>query len=457
MGVSGIGLGFRPALGGELLADARVVDFVEVVAETCRQGPGRAEARALTALWPVVPHGVKLSLGSAEGIDVARAKELGRLARELRSPVVSEHVSFVRSGGREIGHLTELPHTRDAVKVVAKNVATLRRYLPDVPLLLENVARNFLWADGEMSEGDFYGEIVRATGCGLLLDVGNLYANAVNAGVSAHALLESYPLDAVAMLHVAGGTWDGGFYFDTHAHPIPPEVLDLVDRACAARPGAPILLERDGGLDDPRQVLEEVRLLRAIHERHASAGLREVSLAAPPPVEVDAPALEAAQTRIAALLVDPPDGAPPAPGDPAPEAVRRARGVLERKRADDALPLLHGLASRICPAEALALGQLDTAPRPRAMAAVADAMRIAKGAREQARLSRFAVEDELVLRARFSGEAAPAPRRMPLLGRARLPGGGSAWAWKPPGAGAPVRLWRRGGGAVTSPEKEERR
>jgi uncharacterized protein len=457
MGVSGIGLGFRPALGAELLADAGVVDFVEVVAETCRHGPGRAEARALTALWPVVPHGVKLSLGSAEGIDVARAKELGRLARELESPVVSEHVSFVRSGGREIGHLTELPHTREAVNVVAKNVATLRRYLPDVPLLLENVARNFLWADGEMSEGELYCEIVRATGCALLLDVGNLYANAVNAGVSPRALLESYPLDAVEMLHVAGGTWEGGFYFDTHAHPIPAEVLDLVDRACAARPGVPILLERDGGLDDPRAVLEEVRLLRVIHDRHAGAGRRGARLAEPARVEASAPALRAAQTRVAALLVDPPEGLRAEPGDPSPEAVRRARGVLERKRADDALPLLNGLASRICPAEALALGHLDTAPRPPAMAAVADAMRIARGARQEARLSRVAAEDELILRARFSGDAMPAPRRLPFLGRARLPGGGSAWAWKPPGAAAPVKLWRRGGGAVTSPEKEERR
>lgn len=197
------------------------------MAETCHAQPAaRREALALRELWPVVPHGVKLSLGSADGLDLERARALGRLARELRAPALSEHAAFTRAAGREIGHLTSLPFTRQAVRVVARNVATARRLLPDVPLLLENVAWTLRWPEDAMSEGDFHHELTRATGCGLLLDLGNVYANARNAGLEPLALLRSYPLEAVGMLHLAGGAWEHGFYADTHAHAVPEAVFD---------------------------------------------------------------------------------------------------------------------------------------------------------------------------------------------------------------------------------------
>jgi uncharacterized protein (UPF0276 family) len=132
---------------------------------------------------------VKLSLGSADGIDPARAHNLGRLAREVGALAVSEHVAMVRGGPLHIGHLTSLPRTREAVRVVARNVATLRRELPDVPLLLENIAWPFEWPDDEMEEGAFHESVARATGCPLLLDLGNLLANAYNARRDAKELL----------------------------------------------------------------------------------------------------------------------------------------------------------------------------------------------------------------------------------------------------------------------------
>src|SRR6478672_4251830 len=97
----GVGIGYRRELAHALLSKPESVDFVEVVAEACREPVQRREAIALAEIWPVIPHGVKLSLGSAEGLDVSRARDFGRLARELGAPFVSEHVSFVRAGGRE--------------------------------------------------------------------------------------------------------------------------------------------------------------------------------------------------------------------------------------------------------------------------------------------------------------------------------------------------------------------
>ncbi|MBS2020322.1 MAG: DUF692 domain-containing protein [Deltaproteobacteria bacterium] len=444
--LGGVGLGFRRELAHALLSDPRAVDFVEVVAETCRDRAALREAMALRELWPVVPHGVKLSLGSAEGLDLGRARELGRIAKALKAPLVSEHVSFVRAGGREIGHLTELPMTREAVSVVARNVAALRRELPDIPLLLENVARAFVWPESahEMTEGEFHAEIAEATGCDLLLDVGNLYANAVNAGRDPSAELASFPLDRVAMLHVAGGVEEHGFYFDTHAHPIPAPVLDLVARV----PGVPVLLERDAGFDSPADpprsgrvdasasILAEVALLRASRAPGGAVCRARTEHATPPPDRVVAE-LERRQTELALALTS-----SDATDDP---AILRARGVLERKRADDALPLLPELGGRLAQHDALRLGRIPVVPRLPSMTAVADAMRIADAARGVPELARAAVRDGAILRARFSGGPdGPRPRALPCVVREEAADGRSVWAWKGFGAGAPVRVYERG-------------
>src|SRR5262245_30379683 len=102
-----VGIGHRPEIAADLLAQSSCVDFIEVVAEAClRDSRTLREIRALSRVWPVIPHGVKLSLGSAEGIDEGRARRLGELARTLSSPAISEHVALTFADGQEIGHLT---------------------------------------------------------------------------------------------------------------------------------------------------------------------------------------------------------------------------------------------------------------------------------------------------------------------------------------------------------------
>jgi uncharacterized protein (UPF0276 family) len=139
--LSGVGVGFRPELAKGLFASPDTVDLVEVIADGClAKNSRRREAQALAERWPVIPHGIKLSLGSASGIDRERARKLGQLARDLRSPFITEHIAFTHASGREIGHLTPLPFTQAAVNVVAHNVAIALRELPDIPLFLENLA-----------------------------------------------------------------------------------------------------------------------------------------------------------------------------------------------------------------------------------------------------------------------------------------------------------------------------
>ena len=317
--VSGTGIGFRPRLAGALLRRPERVDFIEVVAESCRDLEVRREVVALSRIWPVVLHGVSLSPGSAEGVDLERVGWFAELARELDARLVSEHMAFVRAGGREIGHLTELPRTRAAVAVLARNVATLRRRLPDVPLLLENAARAFVWPGHEMGEAAFLHEVTRATGCPLLLDVANLHANAVNGDVTA---LDDLPLERVGLVHVAGGTRSDAdaFWFDTHAHAVPEAVFAMAAEVLR-RTRAPVLLERDAALDDPEAVLEEVDRLRALGAGALSVTNRQPTIGETGP-RADDTALRASQAEMARALL----------GNEQAPRLAQARKILERKR-----------------------------------------------------------------------------------------------------------------------------
>jgi uncharacterized protein (UPF0276 family) len=456
LSAAAVGVGWRPELAADLLSAPSAVDLVEVVAETCFAQPAAwREARALAELWPVVPHGVKLSLGSAGPLDRERARRLGRLARELGAPAVSEHVALTRAGGKEIGHLTGLPFTRDAVKVLARNVDAARRLLPDVPLLLENVAWTFRWPEDEMAEADFYHEVVQATGCALLLDVANLYANARNAGLDPGRALDAHPLDRVAMVHVAGGVLEEGFYLDTHAHAVPDGVFALLERLCERIGPRPVVLERDGAFPPFADVLAELRRLRSVVDRPGPArnpptGARrpvmDTDRGSPPPSAEAATAMAHRQAALAERLVGGP--AAPEPGDGFDQAaLRRTRRVLQHKRVDDALPLLPRTAALGEAARGAAFAALREAPRFPRGAGIEDALRIAAAAARDPRLAACAGRDLAELRARFvaGGLADARPRFGPFLGRTPLPDGRSVWAVKGPGREAAVRLFEFGG------------
>lgn len=447
VGAASVGIGWRAELAADLLQARASVDFVEVVAETCFAQPAaRREARAIAEVWPVVPHGVKLSLGSAGGVDSGRARQLGALARELRAPAVSEHVAFTRAGGREIGHLTTLPFTREAVRVVARNVAAVRRFLPDVPLLLENVAWSFRWPEDELSEGEFYCAVAEATGCDLLLDVANLYANAFNSGLAPAALLSQHPLDRVRIVHLAGGTVAEGFYEDTHAHPVPDAVFDLLGRLIEAVGPVPVILERDAGFPPFAHLCRELERTRALLHGAAFRARPPVfqARAATDAAAADAEDLAGRQAALAEMLtrVDAPHPAATAPfGE---QAIARTRAILESKRVDDALPLLERTSRCGDLVRDVALEAVRGTPRAPRGAGIADALRIAEAAAADPRLAPSACIDRLELRTRFDRHNRP--RLSPYLAREDLPDGRRVWAMKGPGRGAPVRLYQTRGG-----------
>ncbi|OLT12197.1 endonuclease [Pseudonocardia sp. CNS-139] len=244
---AGTGVGWRPEIAG-WVAGARPA-FCEVIAENLAPAvPSRGVAELRERGVPVVPHGVRLSLGGAEPVEPARVAHLAACADALGSPLVSEHIAFTRAGGLDAGHLLPVPRTREALDALTANVRRTQAELP-VPLALEPIAALFDWPDDEYTEPDFLRALLDRTGALLLLDVANVRANAVNRGQDAAAALDRMPLDRVAYVHVAGGAehpGDPGLYHDTHTDPVPDGVLHLLARLAERLPGMAVMLERDG-------------------------------------------------------------------------------------------------------------------------------------------------------------------------------------------------------------------
>jgi uncharacterized protein (UPF0276 family) len=259
----GLGIGWRRELA-DFIAAREDLGFVEVLAESLPRDGALPEGLAALRrrAMPVIPHGVSLSLGGAEPPGEVELSHLARVAERLDAPFASEHVCFVRADGIDSGHLLPLPRTRDALDVLCENVERVTSVLP-VPLALENVASLFEWPGAEMDEASFLSQLLERTGCLLLLDISNLYANARNHGIDPLAYLDQLPLERLAYVHVAGGIEQRGLYHDTHAHAVPGGALELLAQLRARVRPKGVMLERDERYPPPAEIDAELDAILA--------------------------------------------------------------------------------------------------------------------------------------------------------------------------------------------------
>ncbi|SDI91342.1 hypothetical protein SAMN05192558_102641 [Actinokineospora alba] len=263
MGELGVGIGWRSEI--DLTVERMPgIDFVEVVAENIHHDHLPESLRVLLDRGiPVLPHAVSLSLGGADPVDGARIDHLAAVTDALGAPMASDHVCFVRAGGLDSGHLMPVPRTRDALDVLTANVKTAQAAL-GVPLALENIAALLRWPDEELTEAQFLTELVERTGCLLLVDVANMWANGRNLGQDPADLLDGLPLDRIAYVHVAGGVERDGVYHDTHAHPVPSGVLEVLRELCSRVRPPGVLLERDDLYPTDSALLAELEAIRGV-------------------------------------------------------------------------------------------------------------------------------------------------------------------------------------------------
>lgn len=270
--VAGIGLGLRAALAEDLLQNPPAeLSWIECAPENYMRRGGRfpATLAQCAARWPVVTHGVSMSLGGTHPLDTAYLQTLKASLHEWDVPWHSDHLCFGVAGGVALHDLLPLPFTRAAAAHVAARVREAQDRV-GVPMAVENITYYARPSDAEMDEADFVSEVVRSAGCRLLLDVNNVFVNAKNHGFDARAMLAKMPLDRVVQIHVAGhDDSDPRLVIDTHAEPIRSDIYDLLAWTLERTGPVPILLERDDNFPPWEELCNEIRRLDAILRRAA--------------------------------------------------------------------------------------------------------------------------------------------------------------------------------------------
>jgi uncharacterized protein (UPF0276 family) len=265
------GIGLRAQHHADLLDRRPQVGWVEAHSENyfAEGGSQPWYLERIRALYPLGLHGVGLSLGSVDPLDAAHLASLKRVVDRFEPAVVSEHLAWGRIGARAFNDLLPLPHTEEALHHVALRVEQVQEHLGR-QILIENVSSYLEYSCSTMTEWEFLAALAARSGCGLLLDVNNLYVSACNHGFDARRYLEALPRDAVREIHVAGHAptrvRDRELLIDTHDRPVCAAVWALYRRAQARFPGTPTLVEWDTDIPDLDVLVAEARHADRIRE-----------------------------------------------------------------------------------------------------------------------------------------------------------------------------------------------
>jgi uncharacterized protein (UPF0276 family) len=271
MKAQGVGLGLRWEFLEELLdAAPRDLDFLEVSPENYMRRGGyypSALSRAAQS-YPILTHGLTMSLGGVEPLDATYLRELAAFVKDVGSPHHSDHLCFGAAEGRMLHDLLPIRFTEEAVVRVAGRIQRAQDAL-GVPMAVENISFYLHPGKKEMSEAEFIARVCDRADCGLMLDVNNAYVNAVNFGFDVDAWMRAVPLQRVVQIHVAGHDWfdegEGGkLIVDTHGADVCDPVLSLLGRVLERTGPVPVLLERDQAIPPLTALLDEVRTIKRI-------------------------------------------------------------------------------------------------------------------------------------------------------------------------------------------------
>lgn len=255
------GVGYREPHRAAMQALRPDVGFLEVHAENIMGGgKRRADLNDFRRDWPISIHGVGLSLGSVERPDEDHLNRLASIVEEIEPMLVSEHLSFSRVGEHYLNDLLPLPMTPLALRLVCRNVDIVQERLGR-KILVENPSRYLSYRGSSIPEPDFLNELARRTGCGVLLDLNNVYVTCANVGGDADDWLDRLNLSAVGEIHLAGNSRvdaDGEtLLIDDHGSAVSEPVWRLFDRTVEAIAAPPVLVEWDSQLPDLETLVAE--------------------------------------------------------------------------------------------------------------------------------------------------------------------------------------------------------
>ena len=262
---AGFGLGLRKPHYGEFLGGDVAVDFVEVISENFMIDGGRPRQilREMRAKHPVALHGVSMSVGSADGIDTSYLTRLRALVDEIEPLFVSDHLCWTRIEGFNSHDLLPLPYTTEALDLVCANVGRAQDALGRA-MLIENPSTYIDFPGADMTEWQFLDALCARTGCGLLLDVNNVFVSATNHGFDARAYLDGVPHRRVRQIHLAGHSQGRDLLIDTHDRPVPDAVWDLYSYVMPKLGAVATMIERDDDIPTLDVLLDELDVARNI-------------------------------------------------------------------------------------------------------------------------------------------------------------------------------------------------
>ncbi len=207
---------------------------------------------------PVIGHCVDLSLGTDEPLDKKHLEQTKEVLGQVNCVIFSDHLCMTRASGIDIGQLTTLPFTNKVVDVVCRNVETIQKEFSQ-PFMIENITNRFIYPGNELDEPAFINAVTRKSGCGLLLDVTNLYINSVNHKFNPYRWLDKIDGRSVMGVHLAGGIQEKGVLYDTHSRAVPKAVWDLLAYALQKSRPEVLIIEWDQHMPSTERLIEECR------------------------------------------------------------------------------------------------------------------------------------------------------------------------------------------------------
>lgn len=269
----GFGLGLRPVHYEDLLHTRPRVDWLEVLTENYLVQGGKPlyYLDRLRRDYPMVMHGVSLSIGSTDSLNRDYLAQLKNLAERIEPLWISDHLCWTGVAGRNLHDLMPLPYTEEAVSLVAARVACVQDFLGR-RILLENVSSYVSYRASDMTEWEFLAEIARRADCLILLDVNNIYVSSHNHGFDPVAYIEGVPAERVQQIHLAGHENCGDYIIDTHDAAIVDPVWDLYGEAIRRFGPVPTMIERDDRIPPLAELVAELEQARRV--AHAAGAER---------------------------------------------------------------------------------------------------------------------------------------------------------------------------------------
>ncbi|MBI5176430.1 MAG: DUF692 domain-containing protein [Candidatus Obscuribacter sp.] len=261
----GIGLGLRRELAEQTLASTASIDWLEIVPENYMGLGGRARARLEAARrdFPIVTHGVNLSIGSTDALSEDYLRDLKELLNYVDAPWWSDHFCFTSHGGTYMHDLLPVPLNMEGARHMAKRARQAQAYVGR-PMLLENISYYMQMPGSDLEEADFLSEVLERADIGLLLDVNNVYVNAINHNFDPYRYLDKLPLERTVQIHIAGHSHGPEMIIDTHGAPVIEPVFELLEYVLRRTSVKAIMLERDQNYPDFSEIIAELEQIRSI-------------------------------------------------------------------------------------------------------------------------------------------------------------------------------------------------